>query len=124
MKSLLQNLTIIGCVETGMESARDKMNDEFNFSGASLEAFSPDDSLQDISITEEIAKMATSSGGAFDGTKVKSKFEFNCNETDWLKNVRMASDKRFERGLGTNLVNSDSIILKPVSILMQAMAGK
>lgn len=110
-----------------MESTRDKTNVGLNLSGVSMEALSPDDSLQDnsflsadeslqeVSITEEIAKMATSAGGTFDGTKTKSKFEFNCNETDWLKKIRMASDKRFEKGLGTNLVNSDGLTLKPVS---------
>ena len=94
---------------------REKGPELLDLSKASLETVFSDESLQDLSIASELEKIEPSSGGAWDGAKTPHVFEFNCNNSDGLANAKSRAMKRFERGLGINLVRSDDIELKPVS---------
>ena len=99
-----------------MESVREGKIEKLDLSGASTETLFEDDSLQDLSISSELEKMVTSQNGVFDGTKIPSKFEFEGNfGSSWLNEIKKDCNKRFERGIGMNMVNTDEIIMKPVS---------
>ena len=99
-----------------MESKRDEQKASLDLSAVSMDTLFTDDggSLHDISIVKELENMETSFDGTFDGEKVPSKFEFDCKNDSWLDNARQRCDKRFERGLGVNLIKSDELELKPV----------
>ena len=96
-----------------MEGKREAKVD-LDLSGASIETVFSDESLQELSVTEVLGNLTSSPGGAFDGDKIPSVFEFNMNEA-WLKNACSRSNKRFEKGIGIGLVNSEKIDFKPVS---------
>ena len=100
-----------------MEEKREKGQELLDLSKVSVETVFSDESLQDLSFASELEKMEPSQGGAWDGAKIPHAFEFNCNESDGLANAKSRSMKRFERGLGINLVKSDNIELKPVSYI-------
>ena len=97
-----------------MEEKREVV-DRLDLSGASIETVFSEGSLQDISVTEVIENMESSPNGAFDSDKIKSAFHFNCNE-GWVENAKARSNKRFEKGMGVGLLNSEKIEFKPVSI--------
>ena len=101
-----------------MEFERDERKPELaDLSAVSMDTLFTDDadSLHDISIAKELENMEPSPNGAFDGAKIPSMFEYDCNKMDWLQNAKARCDKRFERGLGVNLIKSDELELKPVS---------
>ena len=99
-----------------MENNREEKRAEMNLSAVSMDTLFTDDadSLQDISISKELERMETSPDGAFNGDKCPSKFDFDCKKMSWLDNARSRCEKRFERGLGVNLIKSDELELKPV----------
>ena len=101
-----------------MENNRDREQDLLDLSKVSVETVFSDESLQDLSIASELERMEPSPGGAWDGAKVPHIFEYNCNDSDGLTNAKSRAMKRFERGLGINLVRSDEIELKPVSLIL------
>ena len=99
-----------------MENVRESKMERLDLSGASTETLFEDDSLQDLSISAELEKMEASQNGAFDGAKISSKFEFEGNlGSTWLNEIKKDCKKRFERGIGMNMVNTDEIIMRPVS---------
>lgn len=92
-----------------METDRENKRVDLDLSAVSMDTLFTDDadSLQDISISNELEKMETSANGAFDGDKCPSKFQFDCKNTTWLDDARSRCEKRFERGLGITLIKSD-----------------
>ena len=99
-----------------MEINREDKRNDLDVSAVSMDTLFTDDAddLHDLSISKELEKMVTSPNGTFDGDKFPSKFEFNCKTMTWLEDARARCDKRFERGLGVNLIKSDELELKPV----------
>ena len=115
-KFLTKRLKVTCNFRRDMEANREEKRNELDLSAVSMDTLFTDDadSLHDLSISKELEKMVTSPNGAFDGDKFPSKFEFNCKTMSWLDDARTRCDKRFERGLGVNLIKSDELELKPV----------